>query len=160
MRRRRRADEDPPAPPPGSARAAAIRLLGRRDYTRAELRHKLVERGHPEDEVDDTLARLADERWLDDRRVAQAHVRTSARIKVRGRHRILRELQARGVDPGLAHEAAAAVSPDDELAAIAQILARKHVSERPSPAEHRRIFAHLLRRGFSADAITKALRSR
>ena len=89
--------------------------------------------------------------------------RTSApppNLKLRGRGRIARELAARGVDAEVAGEALASLAPDADAEAIARILARKRVPARLDPAERRRIFQHLLRRGFSADAIGRALRDR
>lgn len=95
---------------------------------------------------------------LDDRRVGAAHVRTAGRVKGRGRLRILRELQARGIDRDLARELVGDVGADDEADSIARILLRRRVPRRPKPEERRKIFQHLLRRGFPADAISKALR--
>src|SRR5262245_12986384 len=105
-------------------------------------------------------AALRADRTLDDRRVAEAHVRAASRVKRRGRLRIERELTARGIDRTTAHEALAALSPDDDLAAIRQVLARKRVPAKLDQAARRRIFQHLMRRGFSADAITKVLGQR
>ena len=142
-----------------SARNTALRLLGRRDYTTAELRKKLMERECPADEIDAAIASLTTDRLLDDRRAAAAHVRTATRIKRRGRLRIQQELQARGLERGLIRELLDALPPEEETAAIAQFLQRKH-SGRIAMADRRRLFQQLLRRGFSADAIAKALRTR
>lgn len=97
---------------------------------------------------------------LDDRRVAAAHVRTAARVKGRGRLRIARELEARGVERDLARELVGDVSTEDEAAGIERVLVRKRVPAKLSAAERRKIFAHLFRRGFPADAISQALRKR
>src|SRR5215211_1059950 len=85
----------PPSQPTGSPRGAALRLLGRREYTRTELRTRLLEKGYDQRLVDEALDQLAADKWLDDRRVAAAHVRTSSRLKGRGRRRIQRELEHR-----------------------------------------------------------------
>ena len=145
------------APPPGSARTAALRLLGRRDYTVTELRDKLSARGYPVDELTAVLDNLAADGLQSDERVAAAHVRTGLQIKGRGRLRIARELEARGIARPLIARALAGVAPGDERAAIRAILDRKHFPASPSVAERRRMFQHLLRRGFSSDAITRAL---
>jgi regulatory protein len=132
----------------------------RRDYTSAELRDRLLDKGVTDADADDCVARLTADRTLDDRRVALAHVRTARDIKGRGRLRIERELIQRGIAPALAHEAVAILPGDDEQAQIARVLARKRLPPRLSLAERRRLFQHLLRRGFPADAISKALRDR
>ena len=97
---------------------------------------------------------------LDDRRVAAAHLRTAARVKGRGRLRIARELQARGVERDVVRALVGEVSTEDEAAGIERVLVRKRVPAKLSAGERRKIFAHLLRRGFPADAITQALRKR
>ena len=157
MRRRRDPDD---APPPVNIRVAALRLLGRRDYTASELTDRLSQRGYDDDAIQEAIVRLRTERAVDDRRVAEAHVRSASRIKRRGRLRIERELMARGIDRATAAAALAALSPDDDVTAIRQVLARKRVPAKLDPAARRRIFQHLLRRGFSGEAIAKALGQR
>jgi regulatory protein len=136
----------------------ALGLLGRRDYTAVELRDKLLQRGHSIEDVTSTIEELRVRGIVDDRRVAAAAVRTAARVKGRGRVRIARDLEARGVERALVQELLATLAPEDEAEAIARILSRKHWPARPTLADRRRMFQHLLRRGFPAEAIAKALR--
>jgi len=168
MRPRRRAAGEPPTPPAGSAAPPpasqtwtdALRLLMRRDYTAAELRNRLLDKGHTDENADECISRLLADGTLDDRRVALLHVRTARDIKGRGRLRIERELIQRGIASSLAHELVASLPAEDEQAQLARILARKRLPARLSLPERRRLFQHLLRRGFPAEAISKALRSR
>lgn len=132
----------------------------RRDYTAAELRDRLLDKGHTDADAADCVARLIADGTLDDRRVASLHLRTAHDIKGRGRLRIERELLQRGIALSLARDLLASLPADDEQAQIARILARKRLPSRLSLAERRRLFQHLLRRGFPADAISKALRNR
>jgi regulatory protein len=143
-----------------SARATALRLLSRRDYTTAELRDRLLERDFDARETDALIHDLTADGTLDDRRVAAAHVRTAGRVKGRGRLRIVRELAARGIDRDVARELVREFSPEDEAESIARVLARKRVPAAPSVTERRKIVQHLLRRGFPGDAIDQALRKR
>ena len=154
MRRRERPD----APPETSPRLAALRLLGRREYTTAELTRKLIDRGYEPEVVAATLTALRADRSLDDARAAASHVRMASRIKGRGRHRIKRELEARGVPAAIAKAALDELPREDESAQLTRILARKRPAGTLTPADRRRLFQQLLRRGFDADAISKALR--
>jgi regulatory protein len=156
----RRGSDTPPVPPTTSAWADAWRLLGRRDYTTQELRDKLLSRGHADEAVGAALTRLTSEGALDDRRAATGHVRTAARVKGRGRLRIARELEARGISKALTNELLADVSEEDTAAQIAKFLDRKKLPAQPDQATRRRVFQQLLRRGFPSDAISKALRKR
>ncbi|NQW02518.1 MAG: regulatory protein RecX [Acidobacteria bacterium] len=135
-------------------------MLTRRDYTAAELRAKLLDREHSASDITAAIADLTRDRFVDDRRVALAFLRVAADLKGRGRHRIERELEHRGVDKAIIREALATLPVTDEIASIRRFLERKHLPDRLSPAEHRRIFGQLMRRGFSADLIATAIRSR
>jgi regulatory protein len=158
--RRRPTPGEPPAAPASSPRATALRLLGRRDYTTAELRSRLLDRGFTVAAVDATLSALSAERLVDDRRTALAHIRTGSQIKGRGRLRLRRELQARGVDADLSEALLADLDEADEIETAIRVLERKHVPGRLTMDARRRIFQQLLRRGFPSHVIAQALAHR
>ena len=76
---------------------AALRILNYRFNSSAELKRKLTAKKFDRKLVDETIARLREEKWLDDERFAGAYVRTRM-IKKVGPRKIERELQAAGVD--------------------------------------------------------------
>lgn len=154
MRRRR----DPSDTLTESPRAAALKLLSRRDYTTAEIERRLAERGHEADAIAATIAALTSARLLDDNRVGAAFVRNASGMKGRGKLRIARELEARGVSRPLIRELTAGLTAEDEATAIARVLDRMRVRHPIDPDTRRRLFGRLLRRGFTADAIGKALK--
>jgi len=143
--------------PTGSARTAALLLLARRDYTFAELSTRLLDRGYAAEAVADALKNLVADGSLNDARVAAAHVRTSTKLKGRGRHRVQGELLARGLSRQTVAEALSVLEAGDEREALVRILKRKRYPERPSPAERQRMYQHLLRRGFPTDLIRSVL---
>lgn len=143
-----------------SVRGAALALLGRRDYTAFELRQRLIDKGHDAGEVDEQIASLIADGSVNDRRVAANHVRVASQIKGRGRMRIRQELIARGVARAVADGVLAELPAEDENTAIQRFLARRKIPD-GLPAEARnKVFQQLLRKGFTADAISKALRHR
>ena len=140
------------------AHSAALRLLARRELSVRQLRERLLDRGHPSEQVEDAIARLLERGLLDDRRVAAAYVRTAIAIKGRGPLRIQRELERLGIARDLAAEATAA-SEQDARTAIDRALQRK-LRGAPLPAareERARLYRYLLRQGFSSPAIAAAL---
>ncbi len=155
----RRGQVEPADPPSGGAlRALALRLLGGREFSRHQLRGRLLEAGARPPEVEAVLSGLAERGLLDDARVARSYAHTASRVKRRGRGRILRELAAMGIDGDLARAAVEqACDPDAEAASLEHALRRRagggNLAE---PAVARRVFAALLRRGFEADAIRRA----
>jgi len=156
VRRPRLRATAPQSRPAGALRLAALRLLGRRDYTTAELTTRLIDRGYVPEEVAAAVARLTADGSLDDRRVARGHVRVASQAKGRGRLRIQAELQARGIESDIAREALADLSPDNDRKAIERFLTRRHPDGLPAGSRDR-VVRQLLRRGFPADAIAAVL---
>ena len=154
---RRPAAED--APSGEGLHALALRLLGRREFSRHQLRARLLDTGAPAGDVDATLTALADRGLLDDARVARAYARTAALVKRRGRDRILRELAQMGIAGEVARAAVdEACDPEAEAASLDRALRRRaRGADLTDPATARRLFGALLRQGFEADAIREAL---
>jgi SOS response regulatory protein OraA/RecX len=97
---------------------AALRILNYRFNSEGELRRKLRSKKFEKEQIDTAIARLHQEKWLDDERFAGAFVRTRANKRV-GKRRILRELHAAGVDQASAEQAVAAnVDPEREQEAL------------------------------------------
>lgn len=141
-------------------RVAALRMLTRRDYTAFELREKLLAKEHAPDDITAALDSLIADGFLDERRVATSVVRVASSVKGRGRLRIARELEARGISKAIIREALAALPVEDEAESIRRFLERKQLPRHLPAPDHRRLFAQLLRRGFSADVIAKVIRDR
>jgi regulatory protein len=144
-----------------SAYLDALHLLSRRALTISECRDRLLARQHQTDTVDAAIAHLLDTGALDDRQLALAHARTAVEIKGRGRLRVVRELQARGVDKEIAAEAVAEVFGEkDERSLVARALQKK-LRGRPRPAdaaEYARLYQYLMRQGFTPAVVVDTLR--
>src|SRR5690242_11724917 len=91
----------------------ALRILGYRFNSEAELRRKLLAKRFDDETIAETLARLRDEKWLDDERFAAAYVRTRV-LKGIGRLRIRRELMAAGIDDDVAERAVREIAAEGE----------------------------------------------
>jgi regulatory protein len=145
------------------AYVAALRLLARRELSEAQVRTRLVRREFESEEIDAAVARLQEERALDDRRSALACARTEAHVKRHGRRRALRAVEALGLDRELARAAVAEVFGDlDEDALITQALDRKlrFGGSIEEAAVARRVHRYLLAQGFDAGRVHAAIRSR
>jgi regulatory protein len=88
------------------AYAAAMRILQYRFNGEAELRRKLRAKKFEIPEIEATIERLRDEKWLDDDRFAAAFVRSRMTSRI-GPARIRRELMAAGIDRDVAERALA-----------------------------------------------------
>ena len=157
---RRRPAASGPMPPTGTPRAAALRLLGRRDYTTAELTARLNARGFPAADVQLAIESLVREGLVDDARAARSHIRTARQVKGRGRLRIARELAVRGVPADVIDALLPSADQEDDREHLDRILERKRLPGRLTVAERQKLFRQLLRRGFPADLVSDALRRR
>jgi regulatory protein len=151
--------------PDGADRAyiVSLLLLGRRELAEAQLRTRLARRKFDDADIDAAIARLRSERALDDRRTALACARTQAHLKHRGRARVVRQVEALGIDRDLAREAVAEVFADvDEDALIEDALNRRlrHGLSLSDPSVFRRMFRYLLGQGFEASRVAALLRHR
>ena len=144
-----------PDPDP-RARNSAMRLLARREHSRAELRGKLVGRGFENDSVEELLQGLEDQDLLSDERFAMSLI--ASRVETGyGPNRIDLELRNRGVSKELAREVLAKAEVDWEGRLTDQV-ARKFGSD-PAQTfpEWARRAKYLERRGFGQDAIRLAI---
>ncbi|MCA1563818.1 MAG: RecX family transcriptional regulator [Acidobacteria bacterium] len=136
-------------------------MLGLRELSERRLRERLLAREFPADDVNAAVARLRDERALDDDRLARAYARTAMTVKRRGRLRVLRELDQLGIGRETARAAVdEAFAESDERTLIERALARRLKGGITTPAHFRRLLHYLLRQGFSSAAAITALRAR
>ena len=141
----------------------ALKLLGRRDLSVADLRARLADREHPGDQIEAAVARLLEVGALNDARLARAYVRTASQVKGRGRLRIARELQQLGISREIATEALAEVCADSDERALIDRAIQKKLRGGPHPKtiqERARLYQFLMRQGFTPNAVSAALRRR
>jgi regulatory protein len=146
-----------------SAYIAALKMLGRRELSEAQVRQRLARRGHEAGDIDAAVARLKADRSLDDERVAGAIARTETSIRRRGKLRVRRQIQAAGIDPETAKRVLDAVFEEiDADALLDAALARRLPADRPiaDDREFQRLFRYLMSQGFDADRVAATLRRR
>ncbi len=145
--------------PPKSLAARAIEHLARREYSRAELRDKLLAGTGgtpvPTGEIDAALDLLAAQGYLSDARFAKAVVRQKSGAWAK--RAIAGTLKARGVSSDTANEALAGSEIDDDAALVA--LWRRRFGNAPAnDKEKARQVRFLQSRGFALSAILRLLR--
>ncbi len=141
--------------------ASALRLLGRRDHSREEMRRKLIQRGLAGRETDEVLAKLAARGLLDDDRYARHLASLYAGEKLWGPQRIMQRLLQKGISPETAREAAGHAEEDapsrERLRKVLRLQMKGQTMEAISPLEKRRLGDYLRRRGFRWEEILDAL---
>lgn len=140
----------------------ALKALMRRSHSIYEMRQALERRNSDKSMVKRVIGRLREHSYLDDARYAVAFARQRSENRRQGRHRIARELRARGVADRFIESALEEVLRDvDAAAQVRQRIQRKLRSLR-GPLDERKLaslYATLLRAGFDADTIRRELRA-
>ena len=146
-----------------SLRARALQYLARREYSRAELRGKLLPHAQPDVDfeqvqpvdLDALLDDLTARGWLSDARAATQFVH--AKRSRFGTQRITHELRQKGIAEELISAALPALK-ESELAAARDVWQRKFGTAPQDEKEKAKQVRFLQSRGFSLGAIFKVLR--
>ncbi|MDP1606835.1 MAG: recombination regulator RecX [Rhodocyclaceae bacterium] len=138
-----------------SLRQRAIRLLARREHTRAELAQKLATHGTAE-EIDPVLAELARAGLQSDTRFAESYVKSQASRL--GLARLRQALRSKGVDAALIETQLKNAALPDEMARAAIVWTKKFSAPATDAREWAKQARFLQGRGFSAETIGKLLK--
>ncbi|MFZ5522842.1 MAG: recombination regulator RecX [Pseudomonadota bacterium] len=149
--------------PETSLRARALQYLARREYSRAELRGKLLPHVQADEDLeqvspvnlDALLDDLAARGWLSDERAAAQLVH--AKRSRFGTQRITRELRQKGIEEELISATLPGLK-DSELEAAREVWQKKFGFAPRDEKEKAKQVRFLQSRGFSLDAIFKVLR--
>ena len=138
-----------------AAKKRALWLLDKRDYSRAELKKKLTEKGFEDAAADAALDRLSELGFVDDARYAPIVVRHYA-AKGYGARRVRQELGRRGI-PKDFWDAALAEMPEQEESVDRLLRARLRGADLTDRAALKKASDALVRRGYAWDEISAAL---
>ena len=145
-----------------SAYIDGLKMLGRRELSEKQVRQRLARKEYEQDEIDAAVARLREERAIDDRRVAEAIARTETGIRKRGKVRVRMQLERAGIAKDTARAAIDSVFDAIDDAALLESSLRKRLRGRETIADERefaRLFRYLIGQGFESDRVMKALKA-
>jgi len=148
------------------ARETALRLIGARPRSTAELRARLRREGVPVESAASVITDLTRAGYLDDLEFARAWVRSRLAVRPCGALRLRSELREKGVAMSLIEQAIREVYGEEE-AAVAEERRARDLAERRLrlfgrftwEVRVRRVTGFLQRRGFTAQTIARVLRA-
>ena len=148
------------------AREAALRLLGARPRSTAELLARLHRAGVPAESTASVITDLTRDGYLDDLEFARAWVRSRLASRPCGVMRLRSELRDKGVAMSLIEQAIREVHGEEDAAIAEERRARELVGRRlrayarlARDVKIRRLAGMLQRRGFAAPIIARVLRT-
>jgi regulatory protein len=146
-----------------SAYLDGLKMLARRELSELQVRQRLARKGHEPDAIDEAIARLRDERAIDDERVAEAIARTETSVRRRGKLRVRMQIERAGIAKPTAKRAVDDVFDAIDDAALLEASLAKRLRGRETIADDRefqRLYRYLIGQGFESDRALKALNAR
>lgn len=135
----------------------AFRYLTRRDRTVLEMRRYLEGKRVEPCAIDDALAHLQREGYLDDARFARQFADDKRLLDEWGGDRIERRLLALGVPAELVRTTVGARDRGSELEAACALLRRRFPALGADPRERRRAYGVLVRKGYEHELALEAI---
>jgi regulatory protein len=158
MRQRRAPRSDGTAAvPPVSAKVQAVRMLARREYSRAEIAQRLHQRGLPHEDVERALDELQATGYLSDARYAEAVVTQKAGRY--GKRAIAHALREKGIAAPDALAALAPLATTDEFADAQALWVQRFGTPPANERDKARQVRFLLSRGYGLSVALRVLRA-
>lgn len=146
-----------------SAYIDGLKMLAQRELSELQVRQRLARKGHDRDAIDEAVARLREERALDDMRVAEAIARTEASGRRRGKLRVRMQIERAGIAKSTAKRAVEEVFDTIDDNALIEACLSKRLRGRETIADDRefqRLYRYLIGQGFESDRVMRALTAR
>ena len=146
-----------------SAYVDGLKLLARRELSELQVRQRLAQKGHEPDAIDDAIARLREERAIDDARVADAIARTETSVRRRGKLRVRMQIERAGIAKSTAKRAVDEVFDAIDDDALLESSLGKRLRGGDTIADDRefqRLYRYLIGQGFDSDRALKALNAK
>lgn len=139
--------------------ADALKYLSLKPRTAYEISLRLGEKGWGQTTIEDVLARLQSEGYIDDAVYAQEWVSQRVRNRGKGKLWVRHELRQKGVSKPHIEEALGRLSEDDEYDSALQLGSKKWRSLSGEMSDKKRkTGAFLQRRGFSGGVVSRVMR--
>lgn len=141
------------------AKLRAMHLLTKMDRTKAQLCRKLQENGYPQSIVDAAVAYVESFGYINDLEYARRYVEFQKKGK--GQARLKMELAQKGIDRQIIQQVFEEDFFENNQEVILELIRKKRKNDGPmDEKEKQRIYAFLLRRGFSSSEILDILRKK
>ena len=137
---------------------AAI-YASRCEHCESEVREKLLGWGGSEEEADEIITYLIEERYIDNQRYANSYTRDKFRFNHWGKYKISMMLRSKDICNEIIEEALNQIDEEEYLEKLEQILRDKLRSLKYSPEYEKKgkLFKFAQSRGFESSAISKVI---
>jgi regulatory protein len=137
----------------------SFRFLSRRDRTVLEMRRYLEGKRIDPATIEEALAALHDQGYLDDARFAERFASDKRELEHWGTERIERRLAALGIDGEILAASLGPREHGDEMRAALEVLRRRFPRLDADPRDRRRALGVLVRKGYDVELAGDAIRA-
>jgi regulatory protein len=137
-----------------------LKMLARRELSEAQVRQRLARHEHSADEIEAAIARLRDERAIDDARTAEAIARTETSLHRRGKARVRTQIERAGIATAVARDAIDRVFSEIDDEALMEAALSSRLRGRATIRDDReraRLYRYLVAQGFEPDGVLRRL---
>lgn len=138
------------------AKSRALWYLDRKAYSERALFEKLTEKGFSKKASAAVIARFKELGLIDDRRFAENFAYRASEQNISKRE-IYTKLVLKGISRDLAREVCENIEKDEALQ-ISELIAKKYKNKLYDPQNTQKVYAALIRKGFSFGAVRDALK--
>ncbi|TXH75360.1 recombination regulator RecX [Thiobacillus sp.] len=144
-------------PEPGNLRERALRLLARREHSRAELARKLGQAGFVQHDIEALLDEFEGKNWQSDQRFAESYV-ADHRARA-GSIKLAYDLRQRGVSEAVI-ERVLNENRDSELERAREVWRKKYGAPPTNTAETSKQIRFMQSKGFSLEIVFRVIDGR
>ena len=141
----------------------ALKLAAGRELSEVQVRQRLARKGHAPPEIDAAIARLKDERAIDDVRVAEMIARAETSTRRRGKLRVRMQIERAGISSATARKVVEDVFGEIDADALLEAALTRRMLGREwieDDKEFQRLYRYMLNQGFDGERVLTALRAR
>ncbi len=137
------------------ALAKLQRYCAYQDRCHQEVRSKLLDLGMYGDDLEEIIAQLIEEKFLDEERFTRSYVRGKFRINKWGKIRIQQELKKRKISEYLIRKSMEEIPEEDYIEQLREIIEKKAASLKEADDYKRRnkLAAYAFRRGYESELV-------
>ncbi|MGK9368949.1 regulatory protein RecX [Melioribacter sp. Ez-97] len=142
-------------------KAAAYRLIGRRDHSSAELKRKLLKKGFDDSLIDELVKELSEKNYLNDFNFARKYSEEAVEKKKAGINKVRNELIKKGIGKEIIEDVLNDIDDNTMLENARDLLNKKMKTSAFIKTESRKkkqkLFSYLKSKGYASDLIMKLL---
>ena len=141
----------------------AMKLIGLRRRSEAEIRQRLADKGCDAALTEETVAELYRYKYLDDEAFAESYINDRMNFRPVGRFVLKNELEKKGIAKSIIEEKLAKLTSEEQELEMAKKLIEKKLRTSNLKDEKKlrdRIIYHLRSRGFSSEIISQAMQNK